>query len=249
LAASGFFSNDDLLSLDDGPFLALIEHASQLGLVLAGARMVPAPAQWPEPAGPAFRDLSPPAPRSTGSNAPLGVLVDERGRAVVVPAHAGPRLLAYLIDIPFAAIPSMIGVPLIAGGLAVLPGNRVSTTTSILVFVALTLLGMSYEVGCHASRRGQTIGKWVMGIRVADADTGRPITVSVALWRAVCLRLVMFAVTLAALLPLLMIGAVLGRVSLLVLPLLMVAGAFRLLGGKGQSAWDRSSGTSVIRVR
>lgn len=103
------------------------------------------------------------------------------GRTTLEVRYAGfwPRVVAYLIDISLELVVSLPAL-LLEGDV-----NRsaASDPAVLLVYVAFGLLSFAFVVYNRiylVARRGQSIGKKVMGIRIVRAD-GRPI----GGWRAV----------------------------------------------------------------
>ena len=140
----------------------------------------PPPAPQPGPTPPAYGPpggYQPPPP--SGVTPAYGVPAGMAGGAMALPyGNFGWRLLAYIIDalivgIPFGIIAAILRVSYSSGGYYGISGLE------SLVFIAY--------VAYMWSSRGQTIGMIPFNLKVVDADTGGPITMTKALIRAVVL--------------------------------------------------------------
>lgn len=115
-------------------------------------------------------------------------------------ASFGQRLAAAVLDVLVLSVPLVLLLALLFGFVAVgagavfgsldgdgatAAGGLVVGGLALLLVVLLAFLAapLLYGVGFEGSSRGQTIGKWVVGIRVIDGWTAGPLTMSRALVR------------------------------------------------------------------
>jgi uncharacterized RDD family membrane protein YckC len=118
------------------------------------------------------------APQQPGYGAAPGELVTIPGVGTFKLADMGQRFLARLIDGVIIGIPLSVLSLVILAALAPSPEDillgRASSTSFIVTLLIwagfLILLSVAYEVGM-LSTRGATIGKNLMGLRVASAQT------------------------------------------------------------------------------
>jgi len=99
-------------------------------------------------------------------------------------ASFGRRLVAYILDGIIIDVPALILIA-IGGGFDTTTtdtGGVQSSNTALLIigYATLFLGSILYYAAFEGSRRGQTLGKRALGIRVVDAHTGGPI----GFWRA-----------------------------------------------------------------
>lgn len=147
-----------------------------------------------------------------------------------VPASAGKRALAYVIDVLAAFL---LGGAFLAAGawqsLRAPAGDGVprGATTLVLVGGGL-LLALGLAQWWYHGTRGATLGKALVGLRTVDADTARPIGMGRALLRA----LVVAAGTLA-------LGV--GQIVVLASPLFDA-------GGRRRGWHDKAVGALVVDV-
>lgn len=218
LAAQGFFTPDDeLRAAPSEPWAPFAVHAERLGLVKVGARIG---APLPVPSSEHLVSTLPPAHVMGPEHRrrlPPGVRFDHAGRPVLRPVSYGARVLAHLLDVVAFAVVAFVAIMVLV--LLGLPEGALE----VLAFLAFP----AFQTACHATRRGQTPGKWVMGIRVCDATTGGPITVSVSLVRAATLVLLSLACCIPAVLSML----------------------WPLWDARRQTLHDKAAGTLVVAAR
>lgn len=114
-----------------------------------------------------------------------------RGKARVASAYYGAdwpyadwgsRVAACLLDILSVLVPVVLAV--FAGGIVGLITKSAGTgATVIMVFSAAALVQFSYDRYVRAGKTGQSFGKRVAGLRLADERTGQPIGPATALGR------------------------------------------------------------------
>jgi len=163
----------------------------------AGGPPPPPPSYTPPPPPPSYTPPPPPAPQpgpTPPGYGPPGISQPPPPQPGMTPAYAAPmgmagamaqpyaafgwRLLAYIIDsliigIPFGIIALVLRLSTNGSGYYGFSGLE------SLVFIAyLTYMWSS---------RGQTVGMMVLNLKVVDAETGGPLTLTKALIRAVVL--------------------------------------------------------------
>lgn len=201
---------------------------------------------------------------------PLGLPPDPRTmagyRPAAAPTPAGPADGTGPVRVVIAGWWSRLAAAAIDGVVLALAGTVLAVLTTgggTDAWLGWTLLlGIPYLVGCHATRRGQTLGKAVLGIRVCDARTGGGITAPVAFLRflpvailpvVALVVLVVFAFVAALciagfcsgvvrdLISIMLAGAALLGLGRLLTPL--------LLDDRARAPHDRLAGTLVVRAR
>ena len=137
-------------------------------------------------------------------------------------ANAGTRIMAYIID--FALI---IMYSVVAGGLMATIDNMTGSGFNDQDWIAVTVIGLPsilYRLVAEVTWNGQTVGKWVLGIRVVKTDGTR------AGFSSYLLRW--------------MIGLIEIPISSGAVALVTI-----LINGKGQRLGDIAGGTCVIQKR
>jgi uncharacterized RDD family membrane protein YckC len=122
----------------------------------------------------------------------------------------------------------LIGLARAAGGV---PESQANATAA-LIMVLSVLSGMTYEVAL-LSRRGATVGKKVMGVRVAMLADGSNPSVGTCTKRLLCYWVPATVGLMLALIP---------GIVVMLSPLFDQSGARR-------GWWDKAAGTVVIRTR
>ncbi len=118
----------------------------------------------------------PPAGYGYGTGPGGGDVVNIPGAGTYKLAGMGERFLARLIDWLIIGIPMVIISIIILNAMApsaedILRGETTGFVTTLLIYMGvLIVISIGYEVGMLATR-GATVGKQVMGVRVATAQT------------------------------------------------------------------------------
>ncbi len=98
-------------------------------------------------------------------------------------AGPGSRSLAAFLDYLLVGVAALLwGALCVAGALW---GHRAGWWMLALFLVGYFLLEYGYFAGVEIARRGQTFGKWALGLRVVTREGGRPATAALLIRNAV----------------------------------------------------------------
>ena len=146
-------------------------------------------------------------------------------------ASLGRRAAATAID--FIVVPAVSFLVMLVTG-AMETAEAYAGAQPFLRPVLLGVAGYLLVNGWLLHRRGRTLGKWIMGLRIVDHATGE----KAALWKLICIRALFF--------PLLYL--VIGYDFLGVLAVLPVIDLAPALAAQRRCLHDYAAGTSVVRA-